>query len=93
MSISTRVIRQENSMGSLGISDTTWVKLLANTTAVCWLFPEHEGLETLRNTMTEFELENPELVLQILSIVEDKYNDLDGEIKENVDSLREQYKN
>jgi len=75
-------------MPALGVSDEKWVKLLTSTTAICWLFPDHEGLETLRNTMTEIELENPELVLFILDIVENKYNTLDNDSRHNVECLR-----
>jgi len=80
-------------MPCLGVSDDSWVKLLAAASATCWLFPEHEGLEGLRECMTEIEMEAPDMVLYILRITEDRFNELDGEARDNVESFREQFRN
>jgi hypothetical protein len=75
-------------MPSLGVSDEAWVKLLTTTVAVCWIAPDDELLETVRESLSAIEMEAPDLVLMILGITEAQYETLDKFEREAVDTLR-----
>lgn len=79
-------------MPVLGVSDENWTELIAASGATCWLFPDHPALQGLRDALSKIEMESPELVIQIMEITETKYQELDNDKRDRVDSWRKNFR-